>query len=684
MSPRILTTSLLFVALTSPSGVFAQASVIRPAETSAALSPKQVTEIGLRGACWILNGTPASYRWHGSGWVLDKNKRLLVTNDHVIAGMDVVSVYFPVWEAGKLNRDDAHYLKNVKALKATVIDRDKNRDLALLQVESIPDGIHELKLAGESAEAGDLLRTVGALPAGNKALWGTVSGEVRLLAPRDHPNGGRCMMVTTTIPTNGGNSGGAILNDRGEVVAVVEGGYDGQTPDGRNILSVTMHVDLSELRAFLDIARPFVEPIDAETFVKRAERRLFTGRVDQASSDFSEALKKDRKHVKAMIGRGKLFAQKGDHATAIGDFDAALKIDEDSFDALYARGMSRAKIGKVEDAIADLTAAIRIQPDNFFGYNGRAIIHSDFGKDHSAAIRDYSRAIELAPTDPVLWSNRAYTYEIMGKLNEAVADLTQMTKITPNSFGAWEKLGRLCVWKAKRFDEAIAAFKKANELNPNEAIHLADLGDAYLEAGNNELARKTLTEALTINLKRPTLNAPYTFFRRGLACKNLKDNEGAFGDFSTAIKLNPKYAYAYLYRGRLLKELGKESEGQADIDQASKLDKSLVSKMEVAPEAEKGLDLLGSWEFNGELKGVPMYLKTTLLADGTVISYGMAKRRDGVWVEAKDTGTYTVVGNRLIVNLKQLGNTTVTVVRVGNTTTVTQDDGTVLTYRLVK
>jgi len=66
---------------------------------------------------------------------------------------------------------------------------------------------------------------------------------------------------------------------------------------------------------------------------------------------------------------------------------------------------------------------------------------------------------------------------------------------------------------------------------------------------------------------------------------------------------------------------------------------------------------------------------STLLADGSVISYGMAQRRDGVWVEAKDTGTYTIVGNRLNVNLKQFGNTSVTIVRVGNSATVKQDDG---------
>ena len=274
------------------------------------------------------------------------------------------------------------------------------------------------------------------LPNGNEALWGTVSGEVRLVAPRNHPNGGRCMMVTTTIPTNGGNSGGAILNDRGEVAAVVEGGFDGPNAQGRMVLSVTMHVDLSEIKAFLAEALTLVEPADAASFQKRGERRFAAGRIDLASSDFSEAIKRDKKNAKSFLGRGKTFVAKGDHTTAISDFNDAITIDETLRRLRRSRQVAGA-LGKIDDAVADMTKAIRINPNSVHGYNERGNMFHN-AKKFSDAVEDYSRAIKISPNDPVLWANRASSFEGMNKATEAIADRKQVTDCsrTPRGAGA--------------------------------------------------------------------------------------------------------------------------------------------------------------------------------------------------------------------------------------------------------
>ena len=133
IATRLLTAATLAAPLAMPTIVEAQTP---SAETASPMKPKQVTDIGLHGACWILNGTVADHRVHGSGWILDAKKRLIVTNDHVVGGHDNVSIFFPVWEAGKVNRDPQHYLKDVKAHRAVVIDRSKGRP-ALLQVDEI-------------------------------------------------------------------------------------------------------------------------------------------------------------------------------------------------------------------------------------------------------------------------------------------------------------------------------------------------------------------------------------------------------------------------------------------------------------------------------------------------------------------------------------------------------------------
>ena len=42
----------------------------RPSETEVRLTPKQVTEIGTRGACWIMHWHDGlKHSSHGSGWV---------------------------------------------------------------------------------------------------------------------------------------------------------------------------------------------------------------------------------------------------------------------------------------------------------------------------------------------------------------------------------------------------------------------------------------------------------------------------------------------------------------------------------------------------------------------------------------------------------------------------------------
>jgi len=54
---------------------------------------------------------------------------------------------------------------------------------------------------------------------GSEGLWGDGRRRGSLVTPHRAP-GGSVLEVESNIPTNGGNSGGAIVNDHGEVVAV--------------------------------------------------------------------------------------------------------------------------------------------------------------------------------------------------------------------------------------------------------------------------------------------------------------------------------------------------------------------------------------------------------------------------------------------------------------------------------
>ena len=139
----------------------------------------------------------------GSGFVVDKAGHI-VTNFHVVEGGDRINVSFS-------NRD---------TVTAKVVGTDPSTDIALLEVETSSSALTPLPLGdSDKVEVGDRVVAIGN-PFGldRTVTAGIVSALQRLItAPNrftiDH-------VIQTDAPINKGNSGGPLLNDRGEVIGV--------------------------------------------------------------------------------------------------------------------------------------------------------------------------------------------------------------------------------------------------------------------------------------------------------------------------------------------------------------------------------------------------------------------------------------------------------------------------------
>jgi S1-C subfamily serine protease len=197
----------------------------------------------------------------GTGWVLDTDSRLLVTNYHVVSnGRGGVSsnvlVVFPVFEDGQVIPERRYYQQHLKEIAITghVLHSEPARDLALVQVDRLPDDIHALTLAAESAQPGDAVFSVGN-PGASDALWVFNTGTVRQVYHKDLPFGDgkkfSARVIETQNPINPGDSGGPLVNDEGQVVGM----NSSRNPDGA---LVSDDIDLSELRAYLDEVQPLV------------------------------------------------------------------------------------------------------------------------------------------------------------------------------------------------------------------------------------------------------------------------------------------------------------------------------------------------------------------------------------------------------------------------------------------
>src|SRR5262249_55530047 len=136
-----------------------------------------------------------------------------------------------------------------------VIHRSKDKDLALVQLQKLPADAKALKLAKDGVGPGDDVHSLGN-PGVSGALWVYTPGNVRAVYQKKFTSTGRdggdplsvdAKVVETTSPVNPGDSGGPVVNSRGELVAVTQGGiFD---PNAR---AISIFIDVSEVRTILN------------------------------------------------------------------------------------------------------------------------------------------------------------------------------------------------------------------------------------------------------------------------------------------------------------------------------------------------------------------------------------------------------------------------------------------------
>ncbi len=145
------------------------------------------------------NGPPRKVTSLGSGFVIDPSG-IIVTNNHVIEGADVITVNFT----------------DGRSLQAELVGKDDKVDLAVLRVKS-DQPLPFVKFGdSDKARVGDWVLAIGN-PFG---LGGSVSAGIVSARNRDINAGPYDDFIQTDAAINRGNSGGPLFNMNGEVVGI--------------------------------------------------------------------------------------------------------------------------------------------------------------------------------------------------------------------------------------------------------------------------------------------------------------------------------------------------------------------------------------------------------------------------------------------------------------------------------
>jgi len=187
------------------------------------------------------------YRYTGSGSVIHRGRRLIITNQHVVQrtvenarGKPVghqtvarVEVLFPQrGEGGELITDKKYYealMEKHEGKKARVLPgTSEDPDLAVIQLEDeLPQDTVALKLAPQPAGAGEKVVLVGnsGLSSGS---FGIAPGMVKTRVPNvviEDYVWKKTWCLENHIPSFHGDSGSPVVNYRGQMVGVHFGGH---------------------------------------------------------------------------------------------------------------------------------------------------------------------------------------------------------------------------------------------------------------------------------------------------------------------------------------------------------------------------------------------------------------------------------------------------------------------------
>jgi tetratricopeptide (TPR) repeat protein len=249
----------------------------------------------------------------------------------------------------------------------------------------------------------------------------------------------------------------------------------------------------------------------ASAAIVRAQSFESQGQYEQALVEFEKAIADNPRMTVAYLGAGDIYRQKGDYKTAEQRYGAAAQVEPRNFDAQYLHGLALQMLDRLSEAVRAYLRALSIKPDDFnsnlnlgtaylqlnepreaLPYAERAVkidgksgaartnlgaIYASLGR-HEDAIVEFQQAAELTELSGPLLLNLAESLNKVKRYNEMVNTLEQLAKTEPTAI-CYERLG-VGYFNLRRYDDAIRAFRKSLEIDPNHYPALNGVGVCLL------------------------------------------------------------------------------------------------------------------------------------------------------------------------------------------------------------
>lgn len=185
----------------------------------------------------------------------------------------------------------------------------------------------------------------------------------------------------------------------------------------------------------------------------------------------------------------------GKAAEAKATFEELIKEYPQEADLHLFLGISLLRLREPQAAQAAVKKALSINPNHVEARTLLGWIDSEVRGDFEAAIKEYTRVVELRPGSPEAYNNLGVAQKRKGDLTSAADSFSKALKLKPDYSAAISNRGWVLA-EQNRWSDARREFERALAINPGEDGALYGLSQALREARDYAGAQKALGQLI--------------------------------------------------------------------------------------------------------------------------------------------------------------------------------------------
>ncbi len=257
---------------------------------------------------------------------------------------------------------------------------------------------------------------------------------------------------------------------------------------------------------------------------------------------------------------GTAYLNIGEAEKSVAAYREALKLRPSSADQLYNLGNAQLSLGKPADAEKTFRQAVASKPKDTSILNNLALSLQQQGKTQEA-IATFKAALAIEPNSPSLLLNLGLAQKANRDYAAAQTTLDRATKASKDNYYARVALGEILAGQGKDND-AIAHYKVAASLRPDQFTPHYNLGILYANLGKHKLAVDEFTAAQKI---KPAdvdtmVNLGWSIYKTGQDDQGISTLKAAVALDGAFVEAHKHLAAAYMTKKDTLATVDSKSE----------------------------------------------------------------------------------------------------------------------------